>query len=54
MIRRLAPHAQLILFIAALAFIVASVWTIGETRLGVTLGLAAIGAACAALEWRIS
>lgn len=54
MIRRLAPHAALIISILCLAFLVAAVWTIGRAELGTTLGLAATGLAFAALEWRIS
>lgn len=53
MIHKLAPHLPLLLGILGLAFLVASVWTIGRAELGTTLGLAATGAALLVIEWRI-
>jgi len=54
MIRKLAPHAALLLGLLGLAFLVASIWTIDRAALGTTLGLAATGLAFLAIEWRIS
>lgn len=53
MIDKLAPHYDLILTILGLAFLVASVWTIGQAELGTTLGLAATGVALLVIEWSV-
>lgn len=52
MIRKLAPHAALILAILGLAFLCAAAFTIGQTEIGTTLGLTATGLALLILEWR--
>lgn len=54
MIRKLAPHVALILTLLGLAFLVASVWTIGRADIGTTLGLAATGVALLVIEWSVS